>query len=60
MSIPPIAATVSWPTVVLVVAVLVALCLWGLFRRGSVADRARHDAPSTDHTSEGGEGTAPR
>jgi hypothetical protein len=36
---------VSWPPVVLGVATVTALALWGLFRRGSIADRARRDYP---------------
>jgi hypothetical protein len=45
-TVPPavVASTLPWPAIVLVVALAAALCLWGLFRRGSVADRARHDA----------------
>lgn len=39
---------VSWPAVVLGVAVVTALALWGLFRRGSIADRARRDYPDDD------------
>lgn len=38
-----LAASGQWPVIALAVAVAVALCLWGLFRRGSIADRARVD-----------------
>lgn len=38
-----VVASVSWPAVAVGVAVVVLLCLWGLFRRGSMADRARDD-----------------
>jgi hypothetical protein len=46
--VPPVpaaafAATLAWPTVLVAVAFVVAICLWGLLRRGSVADRARDD-----------------
>jgi hypothetical protein len=37
------ALAVSWPSVAVGVTLLVGLCLWGLFRRGSMADRARRD-----------------
>lgn len=43
------ASAVEWPVVVIAIAVVVALCLWGLFRRGSMSDRARSDdGQSTD------------
>jgi hypothetical protein len=38
-----LAASVSWPLIALGVAAVTALALWGLFRRGSIADRARAD-----------------
>jgi hypothetical protein len=37
-----------WPAVVAAVAVVTAIALWGLFRRGSIADRARHDYDDED------------
>jgi hypothetical protein len=50
------AASTPWPLVVALVVVVVAVALWGLFRRGSVADRARRDEPSED-PAPGGHGT---
>jgi hypothetical protein len=44
----PLAAAVAWPAIVIAVAIAVAICLWGLLRRGSVADRARDEATTTD------------
>jgi hypothetical protein len=41
--VAPLAAALAWPTVLVAVALVVAICLWGLLRRGSVADRARDD-----------------
>ena len=38
-----LAASLDWPIVVAAVAVVTAVALWGLFRRGSIADRARSD-----------------
>lgn len=38
-----LAANTEWPLVAVVVAVAAVVCLWGLFRRGSIADRARTD-----------------
>lgn len=38
-----LAANTEWPLVAVAVAVAAAVCLWGLFRRGSIADRARTD-----------------
>lgn len=38
-----VAASVAWPVLALGVASVTALALWGLFRRGSIADRARTD-----------------
>ncbi len=52
-----IAAVVAWPALVVGVVVVVALCLWALFRPGSIADRARHDdgeEGSGPHPSDGG------
>ena len=48
---PPhlLAAATPWPALALAVAVVVAVCLWLLFRSGSVADRSRDDHPD-DHT----------
>ena len=48
-------------TVVLVVAAIVAiaaLCLFLLFRRGSIADRARTDVPDTGPDRSGADDTA--
>ncbi len=39
-----LAARTSWPVLVLAVTVVVVLCLWGLFRRGSIGHRARTGA----------------
>lgn len=36
----------SWFAIVAGVVIVVALCLWALFRRGSIADRARDDDQS--------------
>jgi hypothetical protein len=44
----PVLLAVSWPAVALGVAAVTALALWGLFRRGSIADRARRDYPDDD------------
>lgn len=38
-----VAASVAWPLIALGVASVTAVALWGLFRRGSIADRARAD-----------------
>jgi len=38
-----LAASASWPVLVLGVIVATALCLWLLFRAGSIGDRARDD-----------------
>ncbi len=38
-----LAANTPWPLLAAAVAVVVGACLWGLFRRGSIADRARTD-----------------
>ena len=43
-----LAAETSWPVLVLAVAVAVALCLWGLFRRGSIGHRARTGAAPSE------------
>jgi hypothetical protein len=49
---PPLLATVllavSWPAVVAVVVAVTGLALWGMLRRGSIADRARRDYPDDD------------
>jgi hypothetical protein len=42
------ASSTPWPAILLGVAVVVAVCLWLLFRSGSMADRARSD--HTEHT----------
>ena len=38
---PVLAATAPWPAILVGVVVVVGLCLWLLFRPGSIADRAR-------------------
>ncbi|MSZ89559.1 MAG: hypothetical protein F2585_09475 [Actinobacteria bacterium] len=38
-----IAAGATWPALVVGIAIVVAICLWGMFRSGSIADRARSD-----------------
>ena len=38
-----LAASFEWPLAVAGVAGVTAIALWGLFRRGSIADRARSD-----------------
>lgn len=38
-----LASSTPWPLIVVAVAAASALCLWALFRRGSIADRARSD-----------------
>lgn len=38
-----LASSTPWPLIVVAVAAAAALCLWALFRRGSIADRARSD-----------------
>lgn len=45
-----LASVGQWPAIALAVAVMVGLCLWGLFRRGSISDRARTDV---DQSSDG-------
>jgi len=51
-SVPPgavSAAITPWPAIVVGVAAVVGICLWLLFRSGSIADRARaDDAATTD------------
>jgi hypothetical protein len=39
-------STASWIAIVLGVMIVVALCLWALFRPGSIAHRARDDDQS--------------
>jgi len=39
-----LASSLPWPAILGAVVAVAAVCLWGLFRRGSVADRARHEA----------------
>ena len=41
---------------VVAVALIVAALLWLLFRRGSIADRARTDVPEPDNPEEDGSG----
>jgi len=43
-----IATTNPWPALLIGIAVVVAVCLWLLFRRGSIADRARTDEKLLD------------
>ncbi len=43
-----IATTNPWPALLIGIAVVVAVCLWLLFRRGSIADRARTDEELLD------------
>jgi hypothetical protein len=45
---PLLAASTPWPAVLVGVAVVVAVCLWLLFRPGSMAHRARADHPEDD------------
>ncbi|MCE2807481.1 MAG: hypothetical protein F2561_05550 [Actinobacteria bacterium] len=45
------ASSTPWPLIVLAIAAASGLCLWALFRRGSIADRARSD----DSQSPGGD-----
>jgi hypothetical protein len=42
------ATTDPWPILLIGIAVVVAVCLWLLFRPGSIADRARHDEELLD------------
>jgi hypothetical protein len=49
--VPPtllLAASTPWPAILVGVAVVVAVCLWLLFRSGSMADRARVDHPDDE------------
>lgn len=48
-----IATTNPWPALLIATAVVVAVCLWLLFRRGSIADRARSDEELLDSLSTG-------
>jgi len=48
MSAAVLASSTPWPALVIGVAVVVAVCLWLLFRSGSIADRARDDHPEDD------------
>jgi hypothetical protein len=43
-----IATTNPWPALLVGIAVVVLICLWLLFRRGSIADRARTDTELLD------------
>ena len=43
-----IATTNPWPALLIGIAVVVAVCLWLLFRSGSIADRARTDEELLD------------
>lgn len=51
---PLLASSPPWPALLLGVAVVVAVCLWLLFRPGSMADRARVDHPDDDDAQPGG------
>lgn len=49
--VPPsavMASSTPWPAILLGVVVVVAACLWLLFRPGSMADRARADHPDDE------------
>ena len=49
--VPPtdlLAASTPWPAILVGVAVVVAVCLWLLFRPGSMAHRARADHPDDE------------
>ncbi len=51
--VPPtalLAASTPWPAILVGVAVVVAVCLWLLFRPGSMAHRARADHPEDEST----------
>jgi len=55
VQVPPtvlLAASTPWPALVLGVALVVAVCLWFLFRPGSIGDRARDDHPDDESTEE--------
>ena len=55
--VPPSAVTASstpWPAILIGVAVVVAVCLWLLFRPGSMAHRARADHPEDETGPTGG------
>ncbi len=43
-----IATTNPWPALLIGIAAVVLVCLWLLFRRGSIADRARTDEELLD------------
>ncbi len=43
-----IATTNPWPALLVGIVVVVAVCLWLLFRTGSIADRARTDEELLD------------
>ena len=54
--VPPtalVAASTPWPAILVGVAVIVAVCLWLLFRPGSMAHRARADHPEDEATDTG-------
>jgi len=44
---------------VAVFALIIAVTLWGLFRRGSIADRARTDVPDPDEDRHRSDGSRP-
>ena len=45
---PVMATTDPWPAILIGVGLALVACLWSLFRRGSIADRARDDAELLD------------
>jgi hypothetical protein len=47
-SLAVVLLAVSWPAVVVAVVAVTAFALWGMLRRGSIADRARRDYPDDD------------
>lgn len=49
------ATTDPWPAILIGVGIAVAACLWTLFRRGSIADRARADQQLLDELDPSGD-----
>lgn len=47
--------TDPWPAILIGVGIAVAACLWTLFRRGSIADRARADQQLLDELASPGD-----
>ena len=56
---PALAATTPWPAILVGVVVVVGACLWLLFRRGSIADRARTEDDETAAAETDADGLAP-